>query len=84
MNKKISGLVSNNDVGLAVSQSLMLTGYLQWGMRQSADVANQMMSVERVLEYMEIKPETNLEVCKFYFLNNFSILVLTFHFLLSI
>ena len=53
-------------MGLAISQSLMLTGYLQWGIRQSADVANQMMSVERVLEYMETKPEPNLEIGKFF------------------
>lgn len=34
-----------------------LTGMLQWGIRQSAEVANQLMSVERILEYRDLTPE---------------------------
>lgn len=30
---------------------------LQWGIRQSAEVQNQMMAVERVLEYRDLEPE---------------------------
>lgn len=30
---------------------------LQWGIRQSAEVMNQMMAVERILEYRELEPE---------------------------
>lgn len=45
------------DVGLAITQSTALTGLVQWGMRQSAEVANQLMSVERVLEYQELPKE---------------------------
>lgn len=37
-----------------------MTGLIQWGMRQSAEVANQMMAVERVLEYIQLAPEPNL------------------------
>lgn len=37
-----------------------MTGMIQWGMRQNAEVANQMMAVERVLEYTQITPEPNL------------------------
>lgn len=40
-----------SDVGLAITQAAALTGLVQWGMRQSAEVANQLMSVERALEY---------------------------------
>lgn len=48
-------------VGLAITQAMSLTGMLQWGIRQSAEVANQMMSVERILEYRDLKPETSPE-----------------------
>jgi len=37
-----------------------MAGIIQWGMRQSAEVTNQMMAVERVLEYIQLAPETNL------------------------
>lgn len=45
-------------VGLAITQAMALTGMLQWGIRQSAEVANQLMAVERILEYRDLKPET--------------------------
>ena len=45
------------DVGLAISSCIMLTGMLQWGVRQSAEVENLMTSVERVLEYCGLKAE---------------------------
>lgn len=44
-------------VGLAISQSMALCTMLQWGMRQSAEVMNQMMAVERVLEYRDLETE---------------------------
>ena len=44
-------------VGLAISQSMALTAMLQWGIRQSAEVQNQMMAVERVLEYRDLEDE---------------------------
>ncbi|XP_058822716.1 ATP-binding cassette sub-family C member 4-like [Topomyia yanbarensis] len=44
-------------VGLAITQSMALTGMMQWGIRQSAEVANFMMSVERLLEYRDLKHE---------------------------
>ncbi|XP_021934289.1 multidrug resistance-associated protein 4-like isoform X2 [Zootermopsis nevadensis] len=62
----LSFLVLNIDtfggnVGLAISQSLILNGMLQHGMRLTAEVVNQMTSVERVLEYTKIEKETDLE-----------------------
>ncbi|XP_012257506.2 ATP-binding cassette sub-family C member 4-like isoform X1 [Athalia rosae] len=44
-------------VGLALSQSLILTGMVQHGMRQSAEVVSQMTSVERVLQYSSLPKE---------------------------
>ncbi|XP_068966387.1 probable multidrug resistance-associated protein lethal(2)03659 isoform X2 [Bombus flavifrons] len=51
---------SGGEVGLAITQVMAMTGMIQWGMRQNAEVENQMMSVERVLEYTQIVPEPNL------------------------
>ncbi|KFB40460.1 AGAP001775-PA-like protein [Anopheles sinensis] len=46
-----------DQVGLAITQAMALTGMMQWGIRQSAEVANFMMSVERLLEYRDLAPE---------------------------
>lgn len=48
-------------MGLAITQSIGLTGMFQWGMRQSTELENQMTSVERVLEYTEVEHEPPLE-----------------------
>lgn len=49
------------DVGLVISQSLILTGMLQYGMRQTTEVANNMTSVERVLQYTKLDKEGPFE-----------------------
>jgi len=38
-----------------------MTGMVQWGMRQSAELENTMTAVERVVEYEDIEPEGELE-----------------------
>lgn len=52
------------EVGLAITQAAALTGIVQWGMRQSAEVANQLMSVERVLEYKHLPQEKQPDIPK--------------------
>lgn len=52
-----SSSINGASVGLAITQSISLTMMLQWGIRQSAEVSNQMMAVERVLEYRDLDPE---------------------------
>ncbi|XP_045469838.1 probable multidrug resistance-associated protein lethal(2)03659 isoform X2 [Harmonia axyridis] len=49
------------NVGLVITQAIGITGMLQWGMRQSTELENQMTSVERVVEYSSIEHERALE-----------------------
>ncbi|KAF5286347.1 hypothetical protein FQR65_LT12641 [Abscondita terminalis] len=58
----LSALLSDSEklggnVGLIISQTLMLTQLFQYGMRQVTEMENQMTSVERILEYDNIKLE---------------------------
>ncbi|XP_033150157.1 probable multidrug resistance-associated protein lethal(2)03659 [Drosophila busckii] len=52
---------NSGEVGLAITQAMGMTGLVQWGMRQSAELENTMTSVERVVEYDEIEPEGEYE-----------------------
>jgi len=49
------------NVGLAITQAIGLTSLFQWVIRQSAELENQMTSVERVLEYSNVPQESALE-----------------------
>ena len=48
-------------MGLAITQAIGLTGMLQMGIRQMAEMENQMTSVERILEYTAVQSEPPLE-----------------------
>lgn len=48
-------------IGLVITQAMSMTGTVQWGMRQSAELENSMTSVERVLEYRHLEAEGEFE-----------------------
>lgn len=52
---------TGSEVGLSISQALMLTGTFQWGVRQNAEVETQMTSVERVIEFSNLEKEEDIE-----------------------
>jgi len=47
-------------LGLALTMLLQLAGTFQWTVRQSAEVVNQMVSVERVSDFCHLPPEAPL------------------------
>lgn len=53
--------MASGQVGLAILSTINLIEYCQSGMRQSAELENQMTSVERLIEYGEIPAEPPLE-----------------------
>lgn len=46
----------SGNVGLAISQALILTGMVQYGIRQATETMQQMTSVERILQYTDLEP----------------------------
>ena len=53
--------MQSGKVGLAMLSSLSLITICQWGIRQSTELENQMISVERIIEYAELPSEPALE-----------------------
>lgn len=49
------------NVGLAITQAIGLMSLFQWVVRQSAELENQMTSVERVVEYTNVPHESAFE-----------------------
>ncbi|KAF5304472.1 hypothetical protein FQA39_LY09668 [Lamprigera yunnana] len=56
-----NGNTLSGHVGLVISQSLILSGMLQFGVRQTAEVASQMTSVERIMQYTKLDKEGPFE-----------------------
>ncbi|KAM8705738.1 hypothetical protein ACLKA7_010097 [Drosophila subpalustris] len=54
-----SEVTYSGNVGLAISQAILLTGMVQYCVRQVAESLQQMTSVERVLEYTELEQESD-------------------------
>ncbi|XP_037030671.1 probable multidrug resistance-associated protein lethal(2)03659 [Bradysia coprophila] len=52
---------TSGNIGLAILHCINLIGMCQWGMRQTAEIESQMTSVERVMEYADLKSEAALE-----------------------
>jgi ATP-binding cassette subfamily C (CFTR/MRP) protein 4 len=49
-------------LGLSISMLLQLAGLFQWCIRQNAEVVNQFVSVERVLDFGSLESEASLEL----------------------
>jgi ATP-binding cassette subfamily C (CFTR/MRP) protein 4 len=52
--------IDPNVLGLALIQLIQLSGLFQYGVRQSAEVVNQMVAVDRVLDYRNLPSEAAL------------------------
>lgn len=50
-------------VGLILTYLIQLTGSLQWAARQSAEIENYMVNVERALEYTKLESEEEMNHC---------------------
>lgn len=53
--------LQSGQVGLALFSSISLIAWLEWGIRQSAELESEMISVERIIEYAEVPSEQSLE-----------------------
>ena len=51
-------------MGFVITQGMSLTGMFQWGMRRWSELENQMTSVERVIEYIDVKRESDNQTTK--------------------
>lgn len=54
-------MIAVGSVGLAVSQTMVLTMLLQMAARFTADFLSQMTAIERTLEYSRLPKEQNMD-----------------------
>jgi ATP-binding cassette, subfamily C (CFTR/MRP), member 4 len=59
-----ANIIDPNLVGLSILYLMQGGDAFQWCVRQAAEVENMMVSVERISEYISIKPEASLETDK--------------------
>jgi len=57
-----SGKIDSGLVGLILSYAVSTTGSLNWVIRSASDVEQNIVSVERVLNYVEVEPEAPAEI----------------------
>ncbi len=55
--------MTSSEAGLIITAATSLRLF-QYGIRQSAEMANQMTSVDRIIEYGQLKPEASFEPSK--------------------
>jgi ATP-binding cassette subfamily C (CFTR/MRP) protein 4 len=53
----LTGETYAGNVGFMITQGMSLTGMFQWGIRRWSELENEMTSVERVIEYIELDHE---------------------------
>ena len=68
--------MTSSEAGLIITAAMSMNLF-QFGIRQSAEMENQMTSVDRIIEYGQLKPEASLESNKGY------IITLTFYLFFS-
>lgn len=59
LSKNVGKNASGNEVGLAITQVMLLINSIKFTVREIGAYINQLMSVERVLEYCNLQPEEN-------------------------
>lgn len=59
-------VIAEEKIGLAISQAMMISGLLSWGVRQSAAVSNAFVSVERIFDLVMLPKEekTQISLCE--------------------